>query len=413
MAKFEKGNKIAKKKDINNNNIFNFEAPIDLAPISNRINFSKNEDFIRQGSNNLFANEIAALNRNVSNQRAILNSKKIYIGGKKFATENDNFEKYIKNANKEESLRDVHLKLIFDDLSQGNSYILIETDRRKSFVQIYQLDPTNCRVGKNKDIITNPNWVNRDEKNDTTISLFPNFTKLDKHYYAVIHIKDYEQEFYYYGVPNWYAAWKPANITGLINSHNENNLENNHNISGMLVVPGIKSPESAKKMDTKIKGYTGVDGENSGGLLTHYLSPAQNGEKSEKAELIDFRRKLEGSWTELTDISYNQLIKIHNWYDSLMGTPKSGQLGNVQELINTYNLALSTVITDKQEQYIDIYTKIYEFFGIDAELSIINKSPVPITARININKLLTRRQALGLLGIEYDENQEGLDKYIE
>ena len=83
------------------------------------------EAYQKFGSDNLFPQNICKINRQGSTHRAIINNKTLYCVGKGFLTDENNLPliDFLKKANnKNESLRNVIKKGIFDYNSFGNAF---------------------------------------------------------------------------------------------------------------------------------------------------------------------------------------------------------------------------------------------------------------------------------------------------
>ncbi len=357
-------------------------------------------NYIPFGEDNLFPQKIAKLGREVANHRAILNSKTNYISGKNFETENEKLVETIKRINnKDEDLHDIYSKLLFDELNIGNSFFEIVTDKNKSFVYFYHIQNLKCRVSKDgKNILMHPDWQNYrlSEEKIKVLPLYPEFVADGNLRRSIIHIKQYEPDFTFYGLPKWYAGLRAAVISGLTNESNKSQLENDFSVSGMLIIPGVNTSDDAKKIEKKLEDYTGSS--NKGKLFTHYMQTLGVGESREKAELIDFHKQVDGDWINLHKQSDEDLIKIHGWFRTLSGFNDPSGF-DTNRIINEYKIALNTVIVNKQEQYLRIFKKLFEDFGIEAEdLKIINKAPISEISPVKFVWEVRKEQ-----GLDYDE----------
>jgi len=188
---------------------------------SDFIDLDNAKDYIPFGEDNLLPQQIVQLSRSVAIHRSILNSKSFYIAGNGFASEDKPLKEYLESVNNyDESLRDVFYKLIFDELNTGNAFFEVITDRNRSFITLYHIDSSICRLSaKDETVIIHPDWAKYKGKNDKLkkeIPLYPYFAKGDDgQYHSVIHIKQYEPEFFHYGLPTWYAGLKSVIIAGL------------------------------------------------------------------------------------------------------------------------------------------------------------------------------------------------------
>ena len=117
-------------------------------------------DYISFGTDNLFPQGLAILNRRASTHRSILNNKVIYSLGRGFITEgNVALENFIKQVNNNrESLRKVLKKIFNDYYSFGNAYLeVVLVDNGQP--QFYHHDATKVRIHKERThVIIHPDW---------------------------------------------------------------------------------------------------------------------------------------------------------------------------------------------------------------------------------------------------------------
>ena len=116
----------------------------------------------------------------------------------------DVVKEYIKDVNADgESLREVFKKLADDYYSFGNAYL--EGVLYDGGLNLYHIDATTVRMAKNKkEVYVHPDWAKYNTMKDKTqtIPLYPNV----KGKRFVMHFKDYEPTFTYYGLPDYVAA---------------------------------------------------------------------------------------------------------------------------------------------------------------------------------------------------------------
>lgn len=335
-------------------------------------------DYIPFGEDNMLPQQIAHVSREVSLHRALLNSKSFYIAGKEFSSNNASLANLLFRVNNnDETLKDVFYKLIYDELNIGNSWFEIVTDKRKSFIQIYHIDGLTVRLTKDGKAVLHPDWAHHTGKNDKKqkiIALYPKYTKDGKFYRSVYHLKQYESQFYYYGIPSWFSGLRSIIIAGLTNIWNQTRLENQFSASGLLIVPGVNTEQEAADLEAMFENYKSFS--NAGKLLKYYLSDLASGETREVAQYIEFKKNEEGNWLQLHQQAQSELITIHNWFKSLCSFVENTGF-DTGRILNEYSIALNTVIKVYQAKYITVFKKILATFGYDvSDLVILNESPV-------------------------------------
>jgi len=361
-------------------------------------------DYIPFGEDNLLPQQIVQLSRSVAVHRAILNSKTFFIAGNGFVSEDKKLAGYVSNVNNyNESLRDVFFKLLFDELNIGNAFVEIITDKSKSFLMLYHIDGSKCRISSSEDtILIHPDWSAYKGKNDenlTEIPLYPYYEKDEnKLYHSVIHIKQYEPEFYHYGLPTWYAGLNSVIIAGLTDVWNQSRLEKQFNASGILIIPGVNDDKDAEILDAEFDKFKGSANERSHDLIVQYLKDLGPGQLRDTAQYIEFKKNEEGNWIDLHAQAHTNLLSIHNWFKSLASFFGEKTGFDTKRIINEYEIALNTTIRIYQSKYLDLFKKIFIDFGYKPDdLDITNESPV---YRINPIKYVweVRRD----MGLEYD-----------
>ena len=366
---------------------------------------SNYEIFIPFGEDNLLPTQLNQLAREVPVHRAILNSKSSYVLGRGFTTDNKVIQQLIDKPNNTfDTLDSIFRYLVHDYLTIGNAYIEIVTNPQKSFAYFYHIDSSKCRLSAiANEVLIHPSWEEFKGKNDenlTALPLFPEFRKgPDGLLHSVYHIKDYEPEFYFYGLCSYFPGMRSIIISGLTNLWNQKRLENGFTAPGLLIVPGINDETDATALDEEFNKFKGVDGEKSGDIIIQYLADLSPGQTSQQAQFIEFKKNEEGNWMDLHTQSELSIITIHNWFRSL--TPYSGD--NVtydsDRILNEYEIALNTIISPLQSFFLRHFNQIFRYFSLPVgQLSFINSPPIQ-----KINPLKFVWEARKEAGLEYDK----------
>jgi hypothetical protein len=162
------------------------------------------EEYIPFGKDNLFPQYLADLKRHSSTHRSVLAQKTTFTTGSGFSTENDSLKSFISNINANgESLKDVFKKLADDYYSYGNAYL--EGVVYDGGINFYHKDASTARLSKSKkSVCFHPDWENykRTPEKKQVIPLYPSISGSS----FIIHYKDYESTFNFYGLPDYVAA---------------------------------------------------------------------------------------------------------------------------------------------------------------------------------------------------------------
>lgn len=353
----------------------------------NQLLINDSIEYIKFGKSNLAPNIFTKLGREVGDHRAVLNSKVRHTNGSELKTDNEQTNQEIIEMN----LHDSNKRLLYDEYAVGGAVIEIVTDSARSFVKIFHLEVTKCRLKKDlTGLIVNPNWQNRRPENDIDIPFYPEFTEnADGLQHSVIYKPNYEPEFIY-GMPEWYAGLRSVKTAGLTSEVNENLLEEGYMKDGLFMVP-VESPEQLKKVQTKIdKVDSGA--QNAGGVTAIGIPAGIDAEKIPQANFIDLRMDFKGAYMDLKKMTADELLRIHSWYRSLAGFSDSTGF-DTNRINNEYEVALNTSIIPKQNEYLKIYNTILTDFGLNTEgLMFVNESPVnPVKTKLdNINQFFGR-----------------------
>jgi hypothetical protein len=366
---------------------------------------SNYEVFIPFGEDNLLPTQLNQLAREVPVHRAIINSKEAYIIGRGLSTDNKIIQNLVDSPNNTaEKLETVFRYLVHDYLTIGNAFMEIITNSKKSFSFLYHIDASKCRLSSiENDVLIHPSWSEFKGKNDenlTTLPLFPNFRKgPDGLLHSCYHIKDYEPEFYYYGIPLYFAGMRSIIISGLTNLWNQNRLENGFTAPGLLIVPGVNDDTESEKLEAEFNKFKGVDAEKAGDIIIQYLADLSPGQTAQDAKFIEFKKNEEGNWMSLHAQAELSIITVHNWFRSL--TPYSGEKTGFDSsrIVNEYEIALNTIINPMQSFFLNHFDQVLNYFSLPAsQLTFINQPPIE---RINPFKFIweARRDS----GLPYDK----------
>ncbi len=385
---------------------YNYTPLLNLSK-SDFIDLKSNYDiFIPFGDDNLLPTQLNQLAREVPVHRAILNCKSSYVIGKGIASDNKIIQGIIKNPNNTfEDFNSILRYIVQDYLTIGNAYIELITNPEKSFLYFFHLDSSKCRLSAiTNDVLIHPAWSDFKGKNDENLialPLFPDFRKAaDGLLHSVYHIKDYEPEFYYYGLCSYFSGMRPIIISGLTNLWNQNRLEKGFTAPGLLAIPGINSPEDANALDAEFDKFKGVDGEKSGDIIIQYLQDLSPGQTSQQAQFIEFKKNEEGNWMDLHNQAELSIITVHNWFRSLTPYANEKTGFDTNRISNEYEIALNTVINPLQQFFLRHIDQIFAAFKLPiGQISFINEPPIE---RINPFKFVweARRDS----GLPFDKN---------
>ena len=379
-GQFSKGNKAAVKKNKSHYELMNDAHKVNL-PTEKKETETLPNDYMPFGDDNLFPQRTTELNRKSPISRSVIASKRNYIVAQGFQTDNAKFKTFKPNPNS--SLSDVTSKLAYDKLVSGNAYM--EIVRGKGVVQFYHIDTTKCRVHKEgKHIIIHPNWskYNNYKKLAKVVPIYPYFEFIDGFERSIVHIKEYEQEYNYYGIPSNIASIDSANINYKTNKWNLSRLENAFNSSGILMLQADFSNEDAEKFDNDFNNK--FIGEGNTGKVLKIVN--EIGGEPNSSKFIPITTNEEGHWQTLHNQATQEIIISNQWFASLAGLNVSSGF-DTNRIRNDYQIAMATVISSEQKIFIELYEKVLNEqlkFNIN-DLEFINKSPISLVDLTNVH----------------------------
>ncbi len=361
------------------------------------------EDFVPFGKDNLFPQYLAELKRQSSTHRSVLAQKTTFTTGGGFKTSNESLSAYIQDVNANgESLKDVFKRLADDYYSYGNAYL--EGVVYEGGVNLYHKDASTARMSKDKkSVLFNPDWANYTKNKDKTqkILVYPNISRSR----FIIHYKDYESTFNFYGLPDYVAALEHIAIDFEIGKFNHTSFKNGFSPSAIVTVNGdFGEAEAEKFVETAKETLTG-SGNNS-----KILFLVKNGEDSRGTDVQVISNKEDGDFLDLQKLTDQNIITSHRWQPALSGIVSSGKMNNTgSEIRIAYDLAMSTVIRDTTNILLDPIKKVLNAeLGVDTDdLMVVYEPPISFLADIDPKQVLTINEQREMLHKDFKPLEDG------
>ncbi len=361
------------------------------------------EDFVPFGKDNLFPQYLAELKRQSSTHRSVLAQKTTFTTGGGFKTSNEFLSAYIQDVNANgESLKDVFKRLADDYYSYGNAYL--EGVVYEGGVNLYHKDASTARMSKDKkSVLFNPDWANYTKNKDKTqkIPVYPNISRSR----FIIHYKDYESTFNFYGLPDYVAALEHIAIDFEIGKFNHTSFKNGFSPSAIVTVNGDFGEAEAEKFVETAKDTLTGSGNNS-----KILFLVKNGEDSRGTDVQIISNKEDGDFLDLQKLTDQNIITAHRWQPALSGIVSSGKMNNTgSEIRIAYDLAMSTVIRDTTNILLDPIKKVLNAeLGVDTDdLMVVYEPPISFLADIDPKQVLTINEQREMLHKDFKPLQGG------
>jgi len=361
------------------------------------------EEYIPFGKDNLFPQYLAELKRQSSTHRSVLAQKTTFTTGSGFFTRNESLAEYIDDINADgESLKDVFKKLADDYFTYGNAYL--EGVVYEGGINFYHKDAATARVSKNKKTVCfHPDWTNykKSPEKKQVIPVYPNIASSR----FVVHYKDYESTFNFYGLPDYVASLEHIAIDYEIGKFNHTAFKNGFSPSAIVTVNSdFGEAEAEKFVETAKETLTG-SGNNS-----KILFLVKNGEDSRGTDVQIISNKEDGDFLDLQKLTDQNIITAHRWQPALSGIVSSGKMNNTgSEIRIAYELAMSTVIKDTTNILLSPIKKVLSReLGLDTEdLQVVYEPPISFLSDLDPKQVLTINEQRMMLNKDLPEIEDG------
>jgi len=380
--------------------IINLAVPERIDEVANMQRI--NTPYVPFGVDNLFPQFLAEIKRKSPTHRAILGQKKILSIGQEFHSENEMLIRFIENVNIDQTLREVYSSIIDDYYSFGNAYLQIV--RHKTGINLYHIDATKCRISKDqKQVYIHPDWTQYQstKKDQVIIPVYPDFDNNT----SILHFKDYEPTFSYYGLPDFVAALEWIGIDNHLQKYNLTKFENNFTPSCIVEINGDMGEMEAEELVKEAqKKWTG-QGNNS-----KILFLVKNGHTS-PANITMLNDSADGSFMDLQRLTSQNIITAHRWQPAMSGIVSSGKLNSTgSEIRVAWEMVMGTIIKDVEGLVLNKIKKtIRQLTNLDTDdLQIVYEPPISFLSDITPSSVLTINEQRELLGFEFKENGDVL-----
>lgn len=350
------------------------------------------------GDDNMLPYALSIISRRSVAHRRIINDKADYIAGKGMVCSDDipllgQFVGCVNGYG--ETLRSLLSRLAFDEALLGNAFMEVVTDESHSFLSLYHIDATTCRLARDSShVVMHHDWSAFRASEAKMLPLYPNFeVQTDGTLRSVVHYKDYEPTFSHYGVAPYIAGLNAAAILYKTDKWNISRIDNSFQLSGVMLLDGaVDSEDEADRIvrlaEEKFAGNPG-----------QVLFVLKDHGEGDNSRFIPINSSSDGDWQSLHEQSEADLIVAHSWFRSLSGIDYASGFSS-ERILHEYEVALNTIILSEQEQLLEpIRAIIRSVIGVDASsLDIVNRPPT--RSKPLYMKVWEARKADGL---EYDE----------
>ena len=349
-------------------------APPGVAPVA----VAARRDVWRWGTDNRLPEALAALARNSTIHRRIINDKADYISGSGLTVDpsSPRTAALVKKANAQgQSLRTIIQRLALDRCLLGNAFLEVVTDPERSFLSLYHQDATRCRLARdNTHVVLHHDWRQYRASEAVALPLYPAFeAQPDGTLRSVVHYKDYEPMFRHYGVPKYIAGLGASAIIWKTDRWNISRLDNAFQPSGVMVLDG--DTDSEQEADEIVR----MAEERFAGKPGQVMFLVKNGIESDTTKFVPITATSDGDWKSLHDQAVSDMIVAHSWFRTLSGLEYTTGF-SAERVRYEYSIALNTLIRVEQQELIEPLRAVCaDIFGERTQsLAFVNQPPFEV-----------------------------------
>ena len=301
---------------------------------------SRNTPFISWGIDNQFVNELYLLNDASPIQNACVRSKVDNSVGMGYVNDYQ--------INLKEKLNDVSKKMYYEFITTGNLFLEViwKQDRSQGLASMHIIPSRYMRLHKPEELggdVTKYLYC-RDWMNWRKAGMIE-FSELDPKNFTdrqIVHIKNYQSGYDYYGAPDWLSVINDVRLNHEITVFNLSNIQNGLSPS-LWVHFNVPAPDSQLEQNQILQNIENryMGSENAGRVIVSY------GESEQKPDITQIQSAVQdGYFSSIFDLVQKQIMSGHKIIDgSLIGLPNPGGFtSSADQLETAYKLFMSTSI---------------------------------------------------------------------
>jgi hypothetical protein len=301
---------------------------------------SRNKDYIKYGENNLYPDYLTFLFNKSAKNGAIISGKAFYIFGEGF----ENGDVIVNRLG--ESLNDISKKAILDVEIYGGFRLEVIWNAAKKVSEIYHVDYTTIRVGKNGGYYFKEDWqpLSRDE--EVYIPAFNPNTPVGSQIYAY---NEYRPKSRYYPLPEYVGCNNFIETDIEISKYYLSCIRNGMMPSKMIqFFKGEPTEDKKREIEARMsRKFAGA--ENAGKFLLVF----NDVNASKSVEVNDLSASdLDKHMIELNKTCQQEIFSGHRVTSPMLfGIKTEGQLGGNTELKASYELFQNTYAKPKANAF--------------------------------------------------------------
>jgi hypothetical protein len=332
--------------------------------------------YIEFGQKNDYPTYLVDLFNKSAKHNAIVKGKVNYITGNGFKIVGDADpigEQFIASANQSESLTEVLRKVSTDIEIFGGAYLqIIWSQVGENLNEIYHIDYTKVRANEdNTQYWYSDNWKDSKYKKE----VYNAFNSQVRTGTQILYLKEYRPNLNAYALPGYFGALNYIESDIEISKHVLGNAQTGFSASKLITLPnGEPTDDEKRTIERKFtERFTGSDGKK---FILSFTNDA-----SRKPIIDDLGA------SDITNEDFQNVDKLiqQNIYaghqitaPDLFGISVPGQLGNRQQMRDSYEIFKNTYVNDKQIYLEQVFNLLAQLHGSTSELQIIPVEPIGI-----------------------------------
>jgi hypothetical protein len=355
---------------------------------------------MQYGQNNDYPQYLLDLFNKSAKHNAIIRGKVNYIVGNGWAGEQD----MVKKVNREETLNDLTKKVALDLELFGGAYIqVIWSVMGGQVAELWHCDYTKIRTNKDNTQF----WYKDDWKltrNQEKAEIYNAFNPANPQGVQILYVKEYRPGMNVYSLPGYFGALNYIESDVEVSKHVLGNAQTGFSASKLITLPnGEPSPEEKRLVSRQFDNmYTGADGKK---YLLAFVNDLTRKPIVDDLGASDLTKEDFGRVDELIQTNIFSGHQITS--PDLFGIAVPGQLGNRQQLRDSYEIFNNTYVRYKQMQIEGVFNMLGQYAGVTEELKLQPVDPIGIDFSENvILQVAPKEWILEKLGI--DPTQYGI-----
>jgi DNA-binding MarR family transcriptional regulator len=349
---------------------------------------------MQYGQNNDYPQYLLDLFNKSAKHNAIVRGKVNYIVGNGWAGE----QPIVKQVNREETLNDLTKKVALDIELFGGAYIqVIWSVMGEQIAELWHCDYTKIRTNKDNTQF----WYKEDWKatrNQEKAEIYNAFNPKNPVGVQILYVKEYRPGMNVYSLPGYFGALNYIESDVEVSKHVLGNAQTGFSASKLITLPnGEPSPDEKRAVSRQFDNmYTGADGKK---YLLAFVNDATRKPIVDDLGASDLTKEDFGRVDELIQ---NNIFSGHQITSpDLFGIAVPGQLGNRQQMRDSYEIFNNTYIRYKQMQLEGVFNMLGQYAGVTEELMLQPTDPIGIDFSESVIKEVAPKEwILEKLGID-------------